>query len=58
MPFSVTGSLPLVRDLQRKGFDLQITGFGRSGWYHAPNEQASLSHFREGFTILRELLDA
>jgi acetylornithine deacetylase/succinyl-diaminopimelate desuccinylase-like protein len=57
-PFSVTGSLPLVRDLQRKGFDLQITGFGRSGWYHAPNEQASLSHFREGFTILRELLDA
>jgi acetylornithine deacetylase/succinyl-diaminopimelate desuccinylase-like protein len=56
-PFSVTGSLPLVRDLQRKGFDVQITGFGRSDSYHAPNERASLAHFREGFVILRELLD-
>jgi acetylornithine deacetylase len=55
-PFSLTGSLPLVRDLQRRGFDVQITGFGRSGSYHAPNEQANLAHFCEGFAILRELL--
>lgn len=55
-PFSLTGSLPLVRELQRGGFDVQITGFGRSGFYHAPNEQAELTHFREGFVILRELL--
>jgi acetylornithine deacetylase/succinyl-diaminopimelate desuccinylase-like protein len=55
-PFSLTGSLPLVRDLQRKGFDVQITGFGRSSSYHAPNEQAHLGHFRDGFAILRELL--
>ncbi len=55
-PFSLTGSLPLVRDLQRRGFDVQITGFGRSASYHAPNEQASLAHFRDGFAILRELL--
>jgi acetylornithine deacetylase/succinyl-diaminopimelate desuccinylase-like protein len=54
--FSITGSLPLVRDLQRKGFDVQITGFGRSTYYHAPNEQAKLEHFRDGFAILRELL--
>ena len=26
--YSMTGSLPLVRDLQRAGFDVQITGFG------------------------------
>jgi hypothetical protein len=52
----MTGSLPLVRDLQRKGFDVQITGFGRSLYYHAPNEQAELAHFRDGFQILRELL--
>jgi hypothetical protein len=45
-----------VRDLQRKGFDVQITGFGRSSSYHAPNEQAHLGHFRDGFAILRELL--
>ncbi len=56
-PFSMTGSLPLVRDLQRKGFDVQITGFGRSTYYHAPNEQAELGHFRDGFAILRELLE-
>ena len=55
-PFSMTGSLPLVRDLQRKGFDVQITGFGRSSYYHAPNEQANLEHFRQGFRILAELL--
>ena len=54
--FSMTGSLPLVRDLQRKGFDVQITGFGRSSYYHAPNEQAKLQHFRDGFAILREIL--
>ncbi len=54
--FSMTGSLPLVRDLQRRGFDVQITGFGRSTYYHAPNEQAELQHFREGFAILTELL--
>jgi acetylornithine deacetylase/succinyl-diaminopimelate desuccinylase-like protein len=54
--FSMTGALPLVRDLQRKGFDVQITGFGRAVYYHAPNEQAKLEHFRDGFAILRELL--
>lgn len=54
--FSMTGGLPLVRDLQRKGFDVQITGFGRAVYYHAPNEQAKLEHFRDGFAILRELL--
>ena len=54
--FSMTGSLHLVRDLQRRGFDVQITGFGNSRYYHAPNEQASLDHFRQGFQILCELL--
>ncbi|MCY1017828.1 M20/M25/M40 family metallo-hydrolase [Pyxidicoccus sp. MSG2] len=55
-PFSLTGSLPLVRDLQRQGCDVQITGFGDMAYYHAPNEQARLEDFRQGFTILRELL--
>jgi acetylornithine deacetylase len=55
-PFAMTGSLPLVRDLQRRGFDVQITGFGRSVYYHAPNEQAELEHFRQGFRTLCELL--
>ncbi|MCP3099156.1 M20/M25/M40 family metallo-hydrolase [Myxococcus sp. K15C18031901] len=55
-PFSLTGSLPLVRDLQRQGCDVQITGFGEMKYYHAPNEQARLEDFRQGFAILRELL--
>ncbi len=55
-PFSLTGSLPLVRDLQRQGCDVQITGFGEMAYYHAPNEQARLEDFRQGFAILRELL--
>jgi acetylornithine deacetylase len=54
--YSMTGSLPLVRDLQRAGFDVQMTGFGRSIYYHAPNERAELDHFRQGFVVLRELL--
>jgi acetylornithine deacetylase/succinyl-diaminopimelate desuccinylase-like protein len=54
--FSMTGSLPLVRDLQRRGFDVQITGFGRSTYYHAPNEQAHLEHFRQGFAVLEQVL--
>jgi acetylornithine deacetylase len=29
-PYSVTGSLPLVRDLQNWGFDVQISGYGLS----------------------------
>jgi hypothetical protein len=42
--------------LQRAGFDVQMTGFGRSTYYHAPNESAELDHFRQGFVTLRELL--
>ncbi len=56
-PYSMTGALPLVRDLQRRGFDVQITGFGRGAYYHAPNEQANLADFRDGFAILRELVE-
>jgi acetylornithine deacetylase/succinyl-diaminopimelate desuccinylase-like protein len=55
-PSSLTGSLPLVKELQRAGCDVQITGFGRTAWYHAPNEQAHLAEFKQGFGVLRELL--
>jgi acetylornithine deacetylase len=55
-PFALTGSLPYVRFLQRHGFDVQITGFGRMDTYHAPNEFAEFSHMREGFRILCHIL--
>jgi acetylornithine deacetylase/succinyl-diaminopimelate desuccinylase-like protein len=56
-PFALTGSLPYVRFLQRHGFDVQITGFGRMDTYHAPNEFAELQHMREGFQILCHVLE-
>jgi len=37
-PFALTGSLPIIRDLQDAGYDVQITGFGRMDAYHANNE--------------------
>ncbi len=37
-PFSLTGSLPIIRDLQDSGFDVQVCGFGRMDAYHANNE--------------------
>ncbi len=55
-PYSMTGSLPLVRDLQHRGFDVQITGFGLSRYYHAVDEQALLDDFADGFRVLWRLL--
>ncbi len=55
--YSMTGALPIVRELQQRGFDVQVTGFGRSEYYHAPNEQARLADFRDGFAVLAELVD-
>jgi acetylornithine deacetylase len=56
-PSSMTGSLPLVRTLQDRGFDLQITGFGRGIAYHAPNEFGLLKDFADGFAVLYELIE-
>jgi acetylornithine deacetylase len=56
-PSSMTGSLPLVRDLQQRGFDVQITGFGREVAYHAPNEFGYLKDFADGFAILWQLIE-
>lgn len=30
VPYSIGGSLPLVRELQEQGFDVQISGYGLS----------------------------
>jgi acetylornithine deacetylase/succinyl-diaminopimelate desuccinylase-like protein len=36
---SMTGALPLVSELVRRGMDLAITGFGRGRYYHAPTSR-------------------
>ena len=51
-PFSISGSLPLVRDLQRAGFDLTLVGFGKSSVYHGDNEYCCLSDMKDALQIL------
>ncbi|CAH0479315.1 unnamed protein product [Peronospora belbahrii] len=51
-PFSISGSLPLVRDMQRGGFDLTLVGFGKSSVYHGDNEYCQLSDMQAAFKIL------
>lgn len=51
-PYSIGGSLPLIRDLQDLGFDVQISGYGISGRYHADNEAASLSDLQNATRII------
>ena len=55
-PYSIGGSLPLVRDLQRGGFDIQMTGFGNMSTYHADNEYCKLSDQEKGFAILKGVI--
>jgi acetylornithine deacetylase len=51
-PYSIGGSLPLIRDLQDQGFDVQISGYGLSTKYHADNETASLSALQKATRII------
>ncbi|KAE9255390.1 hypothetical protein PF004_g613 [Phytophthora fragariae] len=51
-PFSISGSLPLVRDMQRGGFDLTLVGFGKSSVYHGDNEYCQLSDMKDALKIL------
>ncbi|KAF1323930.1 Acetylornithine deacetylase, partial [Globisporangium splendens] len=51
-PFSISGSLPLVRDLQRAGLDLTLIGFGKSAVYHGDNEYCSLTDMKNAIKIL------
>jgi acetylornithine deacetylase len=51
-PYSIGGSLPLIRDLQDEGFDVMISGYGSSAKYHADNEAASLKDFKQATKII------
>jgi acetylornithine deacetylase len=54
--FSIGGSLPLVRSMQSEGFDVQIMGYGMSNSYHADDECALLSHFKQATKIFCKVL--
>eukprot|EP00252_Welwitschia_mirabilis_P013968 TRINITY_DN30972_c0_g1_i1.p1 TRINITY_DN30972_c0_g1~~TRINITY_DN30972_c0_g1_i1.p1 ORF type:complete len:433 (+),score=88.49 TRINITY_DN30972_c0_g1_i1:206-1504(+) len=55
-PYSITGSLPLIRDLQDEGFDVQTTGYGIMATYHAENEYCLLSDFQQGFKVFAKII--
>lgn len=45
-PYSITGSLPCIRDLQEAGFDVQTLGFGKLAAYHSNNGEHAVSRRR------------
>jgi len=56
-PYSICGSLPLVGDMQEAGYDLQLTGYGKSAVYHGDNEYCTLSDMKSAIKILSTAMD-
>ncbi|GAA0139238.1 hypothetical protein Leryth_010543 [Lithospermum erythrorhizon] len=55
-PYSITGTLPLIRDLQDEGFDVQTSGYGLMATYHAKNEYCLLSDMGEGYRVFASII--
>ncbi|KAJ4950490.1 hypothetical protein NE237_027322 [Protea cynaroides] len=55
-PYSITGSLPLIRELQDEGFDVQTVGYGLMATYHAKNEHCLLSDMCQGFEVFVSII--
>nr|DAD18121.1 TPA_asm: hypothetical protein HUJ06_019584 [Nelumbo nucifera] len=55
-PYSITGSLPLIRELQDEGFDVQTAGYGLMATYHAKNEYCLLSDMSQGFEVFTSII--
>lgn len=56
-PFSALGSLPLIYELSKAGFNLVPIGFGRQKAYHAPNEYCLLSEMRDGYKVMVRVIE-
>lgn len=55
-PYSITGTLPLIRDLQDEGFDVQTSGYGIMNTYHAKNEYCLFSDMAQGFKVFVNII--
>ncbi|AEE83955.1 Acetylornithine deacetylase [Arabidopsis thaliana] len=55
-PYSITGTLPLIRDLQDEGFDVQTSGYGLMATYHAKNEYCLLTDMCQGFDVFIRII--
>lgn len=56
-PYSITGTLPLVAELQEAGFDLQITGYGLARCYHGVDEHCYISDMKQGYCVFLRLME-
>lgn len=56
-PFSICGSLPLVREMKDFGFDIQICGYGLMSVYHADNEYCLFSDMDKAIKIFAHAID-
>jgi len=56
-PYSITGTLPLVAELQEAGFDLQIAGYGLSKCYHGVDEYCSIEGMKQGYKVFSRILE-
>ncbi|CAA7042990.1 unnamed protein product [Microthlaspi erraticum] len=55
-PYSITGTLPLIRDLQDEGFDVQTSGYGLMATYHAKNEYCLLTDMCQGYDVFVRII--
>ncbi|KAM5573367.1 acetylornithine deacetylase [Rosa sericea] len=55
-PYSITGTLPLIRELQDEGFDVQTSGYGLMSTYHAKNEYCLFSDMAEGYRVFASVI--
>lgn len=55
-PYSITGSLPLIRELQEEGFDVQTSGYGLMATYHAKNEYCLLNDMCQGYGVFASII--
>jgi len=55
-PFSVNGSLPLVKMMQKQGFDIQLCGFGLMSVYHGVNEYCTVQDMQKAYEVLLRVL--
>lgn len=54
---SCSGSLPLINDLQKLGFDMQIIGYGVGKVYHAKDEYCTFSGMSDGYDIIMNVIN-
>ncbi|KAL4373009.1 hypothetical protein AHAS_Ahas05G0038900 [Arachis hypogaea] len=55
-PYSITGSLPLIRELQDEGFDVQTAGYGLMATYHAQNEYCLFTDMSQGYRVFASII--